>query len=224
MAELTVYGDIKTSRTWWTAWTCGELGLEFDNVPLDYAGPEIKSEEYLALNPNGLIPTIKDGDFTLWEAMAINLYLAKKSGTTLYPKTLEGEARAWQWSLWSVTRVEVPLLTLMVANQDHGLDSEMGQYFLKHVPAWTPEELARCRSVLQGPFQVLNGETAKRPFLLGDTFTIADLNVSVILARNSGAQLDLTSLPHLADWLERCWSRPACPRRDTLLQALKTVT
>ena len=220
MSRLTVYGDPESSRAWWSVWMCRELNLDFDNVPLGFLDPEIKSDEYLALNPNGFIPTIKDGDFALWETMAINLYLAKKSGHQLYPNSLEDEALAWQWSFWAVTRVEVPLLTLRVASQNLPAGSELAQYFQKHTAPWTPEEIARCQQLLQEPFRVLNGELANRTHLLGDGFTVADLNVSVILSRNNRALVDLSSFPHLTDWLTRCWSRPACPRGEILLETL----
>jgi glutathione S-transferase len=232
MSDLTVYGDAEASRTWWTTWTCHELNLDFDNVPFGFLGSEITTDDYLAIHPNGLIPAIKDGDFVLWESMAINLYLAKKSRSPLYPKTLEGEASTWQWSFWAVTRIETPLLTLLVANAAPSLDSERGRYFLKHISAWDTDEVARCRRVLERPLTVLNSELAERDYLLGEAFTVADLNVSAILSRNcmavmpgcNGARFDLSSMPHLVDWLGRCWARPACPRRDMLLEGLKDVS
>ena len=220
MSSLTVYGDPESSRAWWNTWMCRELNLDFDNVPLRFLDPEIKSDEYRAVNPNGFIPTIKDGEFKLFESMAINLYLAKKSGSMFYPESLEEEALAWQWSFWAVTRIEVPLLTLFVANLDHPPESELGQYFLKHIAPWTSDEIARCKQFLQEPFRVLNEEFASRPHLLGNGFTVADLNVSVILSRNNFAQVDLSSFPNLADWLTHCWSRPACPRSKNLLETL----
>jgi glutathione S-transferase len=233
MSELVLYGDTQTSRTWWNDWTFRELNLEYENVKFGFLDPEIRSDDFLALHPNGLIPTIKDGDFVLWESMAINLYLAKKSGGPLYPDTLEGEALAWQWSFWGVTRLEVPLLTLLVADAGFSPDSELGQYFLKHSPAWTEDEVARCRGVLERPFQVLDNELAKRPFLLGEEFTVADLNVTILLARNcmamaavpgaKGAGISLSTKPLMTAWLDRCWSRPACPRREALLEGLNKV-
>jgi glutathione S-transferase len=100
MADLTLYGSLDVSRTWWTAWMCRELGVQFHNEPQGYQDPVWKAPEYLAINPNGLVPSIKDGQFVLWESMAINLYLAKKYGRgRLCPHTLEGEALASQWIL-----------------------------------------------------------------------------------------------------------------------------
>ena len=78
MANLTLFGSVEVSRTWWVAWTLRELGLQFNNEPQGHLDPIWKAPAYLGINPNGLVPSIKDGDFVLWESMAINLYLAKK--------------------------------------------------------------------------------------------------------------------------------------------------
>ena len=91
MADLTLFGSVEASRTWWVGWTLRELGLQFHNEPQGHLDPVWKAPAYLGINPNGLVPSIKDGDFVLWESMAINLYLAKKYGRgRLCPETLEG--------------------------------------------------------------------------------------------------------------------------------------
>ena len=221
MTDLTIYGALEGSRAWWTAWMCRELGLDFENVPYAYLDPAIKSEDYLAINPNGLIPAIKDGDFALWDSMAINLYLAKKyENGGLSPASLEAEAQASQWSFWAMTRLEFPLLVLLADQRAFPEGSEMEQYFLKHVAKVTPEEVARCKSVLTAPLDVLNGQLADKPYLLGDEFSVADLNVACVFSRNEGAQVDLSSRAELTEWLTRCWSRPACPRSTFLLESL----
>jgi glutathione S-transferase len=73
-----------------------------------------KTPEYLAVNPNGRIPAIDDNGFKLWESMAINLYLARKHGSGLLPKTMEDEAQAIQWSFWVMTEVEKPALAVLL--------------------------------------------------------------------------------------------------------------
>jgi glutathione S-transferase len=220
MADLTVYGSVKASRTWWVGWMCAELGLEFDNESLEFLGDEIRSADYQSVNPNALIPSIRDGDFVLWESMAINLYLAKRYNGGLYPEGIQGEAKAWQWSFWAVTRVEIPLLTLRIGGQGADPNSELGQYYLKHIPFWSEEELARCRSVLEKPFDVLDDAVSSQPYLMGDSFTVADLNVACILSRLQGAGVDLNAVPQLREWLRRCWSRPGCGRGQQLLEEL----
>jgi glutathione S-transferase len=66
------------------------------------------------VNPNGRIPAIDDNGFKLWESMAINLYLARKHGSGLLPKTMEDEAQAIQWSFWVMTEVEKPALAVLL--------------------------------------------------------------------------------------------------------------
>src|ERR1700676_5581502 len=154
MADLTLYGSIDGSRTWWVAWMCQELGIPFRNERSEgFLDPSLKTPEYLAINPSGLVPSIKDGDFVLWESMAINLYLAKKYGRgRLCPDALEGEALASQWSFWAISRMEAPFLVVGASKRNIPVGSEIERYFLKHIPMWTPEEAARSRSVLEGPF------------------------------------------------------------------------
>jgi glutathione S-transferase len=153
-----------------------------------------RKAEYLAINPNGRLPAIEDGDFVLWESLAITLYLAKKHGR-LYPATLEGEAKAWQWSLWSVQEV------------DRGVN-----IWSLHAMRLPPEDrdprrLAEALKVLEQPFKVLAAALAERPYLLGDAFTVADLNVAAVISR--AIDMDLSAMPRLGDWLKRCLERPA---------------
>jgi glutathione S-transferase len=101
---LRIYGAAR-SRGVRTLWIAGELGLQYEH--LDYAprSPATRTPEYLALNPNGRVPTIDDDGFVLSQSMAINLYLAKKHGK-LYPADARHEALAWQWSFWEVDRLD----------------------------------------------------------------------------------------------------------------------
>lgn len=223
MTELVIYGDPDTSRTWWTIWMCQELGLEFENERLSFLDPHLKSTEYRAINPNGSVPAIRDGDFLLWESMAINLYLAKKYGQDIFPDTLESEALAWQWSFWAVSRFDAPLLTLQAANQQFPQGSEIERYYRRHLPPWSAEEIMRCREALEGPFNVLDEHLSSRPYVLGEAFSAADLNVASMLGRNRHARIDLTPRLHVTGWLSRCWSRPACPLRDVLMRTLEAI-
>lgn len=225
MAGLTLYGSIDGSRSWWVAWMCRELGIQYENQHAEgFLNPFWKTAEYLAINPNGLAPSIRDGGFVLWESMAINLYLAKKYGSgRLCPVTPEGEALASQWSFWAMTRLEVPFLVVAASKMNLAHGSELETYFLKHVPIWTQEEVARSQAVLDAPLDVLNDKVSTSPYLLGVEFSVADLNVAAVMSRNFFAKVGLSGRPHLVDWLQRCWSRLACPRREALLKGLDEV-
>src|SRR5437588_323550 len=85
LMALKIYG-IPRSRAFRVLWMAKELGLDYENVPIDMGKGDTRTPDYLRINPNGHIPAIDDDGFILWESMAINLYLAKKySPASLYP-------------------------------------------------------------------------------------------------------------------------------------------
>ena len=192
-----VYG-VARSRAARVLWMAKELGLDYEHVKVDFAIGETRHPEHLALNPNGHIPVIDDDGFILWESMAINLYLAKKYGAGgLYPGRLEDEARAWQWSFWGMTEVERPLLTAMM---NRAIFPENQR------DAAAADE---AEKTLAQPLGVLDGVLGRTPCLLGEHFTVADLNVASILAWARPAQIDMSPFPRVAEWLKNCAERPA---------------
>jgi glutathione S-transferase len=193
MSGLRIYGVART-RAFRVLWIAKELDLDYEHVPIETGLRGARKPEYLAINPNGRLPAIVDDGFVLWESLAITLYLAKKHGK-LYPTTLRDEARTWQWSLWAVQEV------------DRGVN-----IWSLHAVRLPPEERdARLREealkVLAAPFRVLDGALADRPYLLGEDFTVADLNVAAVISR--GIDMDFSTTPRLGDWLLRCLDRPA---------------
>jgi glutathione S-transferase len=204
MSDLRIYGIART-RAFRALWVAMELGLDFEHLPIEIGDAGAKSPEFLAINPNGRLPVIVDDGFVLFESLAITLYLAKKHGFgTLYPAALEGEARAWQWSFWAIAEV------------DRGVN-----IWSLHAVRLPPEERnaalrEEALKVIASPFKVLDAAVAKQPCLLGDTFTVADLNVAAVVSR--AVDMDLSAVPHLKAWLTRCLDRPAA--RKAL--ALKT--
>jgi glutathione S-transferase len=192
-----IYG-VPRSRAFRTLWMAKELRLDYEHVKVDFATGETRTQAHLALNPNGHIPVIDDNGFVLWESMAINLYLAKRYGAgTLYPSRLEDEARAWQWSFWGMTEIERPVLAALF-NRAILPEGERD--------AATAEE---AEKQLAQPLRVLNGALGRSANLLGDNFTVADLNVASILAWARPAQIDMSPFPKVAEWLKNCAERPA---------------
>jgi glutathione S-transferase len=194
---LKIYG-VARSRAARVLWMTKELGLDYEHVKVDFATGETRRPEHLRLNPNGHIPVIDDDGFILWESMAINLYLAKKYDRSgLYPARLEDEAGAWQWSLWGMTEVERPLLTALL-NRVVYPESERD--------AGAADEAEKS---LAQPLGVLDAGLGRSAYLLGDRFTVADLNVASILAWARPAQIDVSPFPRVAEWLKNCAERPA---------------
>src|SRR6185436_4923319 len=102
---LCIYGSVN-SRAMRVLWMAGELGLKYEHKDWLPRAPETKTPEFRALNANSRVPTIDDDGFVLSESMAINLYLAKKHKSPLFPADPKNEALAWQWSLWETDRLD----------------------------------------------------------------------------------------------------------------------
>jgi glutathione S-transferase len=193
---LRIYGSAR-SRAVRTLWMVAELDLEYEHVDFAPRSPGTRTPEYLALNPNGRVPTIDDDGFVLSESMAINLYLAKKHGK-LYPSDSKNEALTWQWSFWEVDRLDRQMTTY--ANNATVLPEAQRNPALAQ-SAW--DEIAPALDVLETGLQ-------RSQWLAGSVFSVADLNVAAAMYR--ALFFDLGKWPKVHDWLHRCWDRPAARR------------
>jgi glutathione S-transferase len=208
--SLKIYGVART-RAFRALWIAEELGLDYQHAPVEIGDGGARSSEFLALNPNGRLPFIADGDFVLTESLAITLYLAKKySIGALYPAAREDEARAWQWSFWAIAEVDrgVNIWSLHAVRLPPG----------ERDAALRDEALA----VLAAPFAVLDAAVGNNAYLLGPDFTVADLNVAAVISR--AVDMDLGAWPHLKDWLHRCLDRPAARKALALKAAADAAT
>ena len=175
---------------------------------MSFADAATKTPEFLAVNPSGKIPAIDDEGFHLSESMAINIYLAKKQASVLSPQDLQGEAQVLQWSFWVMTEIEKPLLKVMFQRMKLPDDPQAAKYFRERNPL-NPEVEKINAELLEKPLAVLNEYLSKRDYLLGNDFTVADLNVASVLSWAYPAKLDLSTKPHVQQWLSRCMARPA---------------
>lgn len=195
MAKVKIWGAVQ-SRAARVLWCARECGIEFDHVGTDFAA--LKGDaDYLKVNPNAKVPAMQDGDLVLFESMAINLYLARKYGKALWPTTVEDEGRAYQWSFWGMTELERPLLTIVI------------DMFMTPPDQKNPKAVEDAKAALGKPLAILNAGLKGRQYLLGDTFTIADLNLASVMAWAKLTKIDMTGCGDVANWLDRCLSRPA---------------
>jgi glutathione S-transferase len=197
---ITLYG-VPRSRTMRCLWMLEELGVPYENVPTHFATGDCKKPEYLKINPNGHIPALVDGDVTLFESLAINLYLARKYDKSgLWPSSVGDEGRAYQWSIWAMTEAEEPALTALLHTMFLPADQR------------DPKKAEDGAKRFQKPLGVLDGALAGREYLLGSTFTVADLNVAAVVGWAPMAGIDLSVAPNAQAWLGRCTARPAMAR------------
>jgi glutathione S-transferase len=198
MARLKIYGIART-RAFRVLWMAEELGLDYEHIVIETGPAGARQPDYLAVNPNGRLPAIDDDGFIMWESLAINLYLAQKHATgTMYPATLEGQAKAAQWSLWASNEIERPTNVWSFHGERLPPDER------------DPTIAAAALGLLAPAYRVLDNALASRANLLSDEFTVADLNVAAVALR--AITMDLSATPHFGDWLKRCNDRPAAQK------------
>lgn len=193
---LTLYGSAR-SRASRSLLALEELGLAYDHRPVRHWEDDAGMALIAPLNPNRRVPILDDDGLIVWESMAINLYLGDRWGGHLWPADVARRGRLYQWTLWSQTEVDAPARQRARFGED-------------------PEAKARAEAELISRLAVLDAALAQRPFLLGETFSLADLNVAATLSEPHEAGLiegDLDPRGHglswLADWLASCCSRPS---------------
>lgn len=205
---LTLYG-VYRSRASRPLWLLAECGAPFAHVPViqayrlkdDGARAGVlntASAEFLAINPMGQIPALTDDGLLLTESLAITAHIARRYGGDLGPQDPAEQALMEQWSLFAATGIETPALEIMAALQSGGMDSPEGQAAL----AVSAEKLRR-------PLRRLQGHLETHDWLVGDRFTVADINTAECLRYAQGHPTLLEEFPQVKGWLARCQSRPA---------------
>jgi glutathione S-transferase len=196
---------IKIHGTFWSraaraVWAAEELGLKYEHIPTTFTGGS-RTPEHLKLNPNGHIPVLDDDGLIVWESMAINLYLAEKYGKApFWPSDVKSHAHVYQWSFWSMTETEAHLAAIF-ANK----------------ALYPPEQrsntaVAAATEALKAPLEVLDDHLTGLPYLLGNDFTIADLNLAAVLWIGAYVDFDMSATPNVQKWLQYCLARPAFQR------------
>jgi glutathione S-transferase len=195
---LKIWGRTTSSNVQKVLWCCGELGIEYDRV--DWGGPfgGNNDPEYRRINPNGLVPTVIDGDLVMWESNTICRYLATtRNGEALYPKDPAARTHVERWMDWQLSVVGPP----------------MGALLFGLVRA-TPEqrdpaaiEAARRRAL--AAWQIVDDAVAAQPYLAGDHLSLAEIVLGTQIYRWYTFPIERPELPNLRAWYERFCNRPA---------------
>jgi len=196
---IKIYGGPR-SRAIRCLWMAEEIGVPYENVKTNFAKGEARTPEFLRINPNAHVPALADGELHLFESLAINLYLARRYGAALWPKTVADEGRVFQWSIWAMTELEEPVVTTLVHRM-----------FLPEAQR-DADRADKAAERARKPLGVLEGALVGREWLLGDGFGVADLNVASVLWWAPMAGIDLAPTPAVQAWLARCTARPAFAR------------
>lgn len=181
------------------------LGIKLDEQKLDFAKGEHKSADYLALNPNGAVPTLVDGDFVLTESRSIMQYLAsKKPESGLLPKDEAARADVTRWQFWDAAHFSPQLGTLAF------------EKMLKPMMGLGEADEGKVKEALSGFRRfaaVLNARLQGKQYIVGNALTLADLTVASSLMYAQQVDVPLGEFPNVQAWFARM----------TALDAWKTV-
>ena len=182
---LTILGRANSINVRKVLWLCDELGLDYQREDWGQGFRDAKDPEYLALNPNGLVPVIRDGDFVLWESDAIVRYLAQKHGRDdLYPAGLQERALVEQWMNWYGTNFGQSFRYAF-----HAL--------IRKNPAYDDQgKIAESLAACAARVAILDAHLAAGgPYVAGPNFTLADILMGAGVNR----------------WIHMPADKPACP-------------
>ena len=202
---LKIYGPAR-SRAFRVIWLCKETGIPFEHVPLtiNVDNAQCKEPWYLALNPNGRVPTIDDDGLVMWESAAINLYLAEKYRSPLWPADLAGRAHMLQWAFYIANDVEPSLITV--------LQNRVMLPPEKRNAALADEQ----DGILRPKLTTLDGALASQPYFGGQAWTMADFMVASVCYTFVPTKYDLTAFPRFKAWLLASIERPMAQEARTL--------
>jgi len=205
MSELTIWGRTNSINVQKVLWACEDMNLPFHRIDAGMEYGVNKTDEYKNKNPNGLVPTIDDSGFILWESHSIMRYLTRKYDhqKTLYPDDLQICAKIDQWLDWYNTVGWPPMRTLFWG--------------------WirTPEDqrnfndLEATRQAYVQTMLILDQALSNRPFIAGNVFTIADIPLALLCYRWYNLPIERPVMQHLEAWYANVQKRPGFQKYST---------
>jgi glutathione S-transferase len=197
-AMIKIWGRNTSVNVQKVMWAVGELGLPHERI--DIGGPFGKNNEpaYLAMNPNGLVPTLEEDGFVLWESNAIVRYLAAKYGPgTLEPADLRTRARASSWMDWQLT-VAAPALTPVFWGLVRTPPEKRDQAAI---------EAGKIKTI--AAMKIVDAHLANSAFLAGDTLSVGDIPAALMAYRFRRLVPERPALEHFERWFAAIEQRPA---------------
>jgi glutathione S-transferase len=195
---LKIWGRNTSSNVQKVMWAVGELKLPHERIDIGGKFGRNREAAYLALNPNGLVPTLQDGELTVWESNTIVRYLAARYGAgTLYPSEWKERALASQWMDWQLSVLGPAispafwgLIRTPTEQRDHAA-------------------IAASQKKTTEAMQILDAALAKQPCVAGAGFSMGDIPLGIMGYRFRQLVPDRPELPNFERWYNDIASRPA---------------
>jgi glutathione S-transferase len=195
---LRIWGRISSINVQKVAWAAGEAGVDFERIDAGLQFGINRTPEYLAKNPNGLVPTIEDDDVVLWESNAIVRYLAARYGAgALWPEDPVVRARTDMWMDWAS-------VTLYPA-----FSPAFHNLFRAPAAERDPAVVAAACRKTEPLVAILDAHLGRSPFVGGETFTMGDIIAGVMAHRWLHLPIEREARPNLESWYRSIAARPA---------------
>ncbi len=192
----TLLGRANSSNVMKVIWLLEELGLPYERV--DIGGPfgGTDTPDYRARNPNGVVPTLVEDEFVLWESNAILRYLASQHGTPLWPTDAHARAHVDQWMDWLQTTLGPP-------------QSIVFQGLIRIAPEKRDmAAIGAAADKLRRFYGMLETALQKHDYIAGPALSLADIAIGVHAHRWFSFDLARPDHPHLRAWYDRLLTRP----------------
>lgn len=198
---LEIWGRRTSSNVQAVMWTIGEIGLNYERYDVGHKYGGNNTPEFLAMNPNGLVPVMRDGSDSqpVFESAAICRYLASTYGSeAFWPQTPALRAQIDKWAEWAKSSA-APAFTKPIFWQ------------AVRVPEQERDaaKLAQSVDVFSRLLSIAEAQLKAHPFLASDTFTLADIMLGHLLYRYFTIDIERPPLPLVADYYKRLCERPA---------------
>ena len=198
MKNLHIWGRLNSINVQKVLWLCEDLKIPFERTDAGMQFGVNKTQSFLQLNPNGLVPVIKDNELVLWESHAILRYLSKKHDVsdTFYPKSVHQSAKIDQWLDWYNTTawpVMRPLFWGLIRTKPEERNLT---------------ELEKTRVQMSSILKILDYQLKSSTWVAGDHFTIADVPLALIAFRWFNLPIEREEYQHLSRWFKQIELRP----------------
>ena len=197
---LTIWGRKTSSNVQALMWAVAELKLPHERIDAGHVHGVTDTEAFLAMNPNGTVPVLRDGDNPpLWETGAILRYLATRyGGSPFWPSDLLDRSDIDRWAEWAKINVALgftgPVFWRVVRTPADQRD---------------PEAISKAMTALEKPLRIAEAQLTRHAHLAGEAFTLADIQFGHVLYRYYDIEVDRPELPALAAYYARLTERPA---------------
>ena len=190
---IKVYGPPLSNNVNKVRFTANALDVEYELIPVNLMEGEQMSDDFLKLNPVGKVPVMQDGEFTLFESMAISKYLADKEKTSLYPTDLQQRAIIDQWIDFCDIHLQAALnrvtFNKLIAPM---IGAEVDQ-----------NSLDFGLQMLDRYFPILDARLAQSAYVAGNELTLADINLAAILDPAEVSGVGISNYQHLNTWFQK---------------------